>query len=238
MSLLVSGIIYTPIGDKEGFKYPIKYKNLVKKYSYPLPLKNFENDFIGSMISVQKEFYNNVPVFYGLAVVNNKKIINRILRSSLSKNSFEINGSYSEVIHSWCADVNYNEVGKEIKNGLCSCGNPKCKVERELKVKYLELKKISGSSLVDCPCCAYTSIYIPNANGFQNKNIFDLHYERKVDVGDEISRKTFKKIGIDNYKFKSMFGKIVNKISDKNVLNVKSDPEILYNISKKIPYNC
>ncbi len=88
--LLVSGIVYTPLGDKGGFDKPLTYDKIIKNQSYPLPLKPYyDNIKVGQVLSIQKEFYNNIPVFYVLGLVHHPKSISRILRSSINRQSKE-----------------------------------------------------------------------------------------------------------------------------------------------------
>ncbi len=225
-ALMVSGILYTPIGDPKIHSTYTHHKNQLEKFphKFPLPVlgqdEGMEISNPGRITRIKQLWFKTldgkeVPVYYVLGFIENKIIISEILESALSNNN---NKDY---YHSWCAWLNNMEYSELVPSVYT--GKP------EWTVTGGRFDRFLGAYVCCTPCVHYAHLFLPymgdKANSILERKHFRSHYyHRKADIPGHMN-KTFNKIRMDQDRFDDLFG--MYKFKKDKLINYKNPKKFI-----------
>ncbi len=244
-SLIVSGIVYTPLGDEEYTKSNAVWRfNDLSSQSLPIKIRGFSNRYdFGELLDIKIKWVNGCPIYYGLGIINNTEAIKRIIATSFNKKLKFKSYTFSEQLHSFCMGMNLNQkytYRKSIEEDLwCYDEFQKKSITKTKEIIHeisdVEIMDFYQLHVVHGPCCKFTSIYLPHTFNYQNSNLITAH----KDVMDysESDEAFYKKIKMNNKLFDSLFGKYdFSKKKFGNILN-NGDLKKFFEVSNKIVDN-
>jgi hypothetical protein len=206
--LLVSGIVYTPIGDpKENHASLIHTRKKFLKQTFPLTIVDqYERFPVGKFTKIKQVWYNDkvkgeFPVYYGIGYISHKRTIFEILESAIRGASY---------YHSWCSKFNWVEYTELKKNIFGS---------QDWEVTGGHWEKFNGVIACCTPCLNYTSMFLPYAPKKLNDTLIRNHKSYKSGDYPSFKEHTFKKIKMDQDLFWKLFG---DKFKRDNYLNFNS----------------
>jgi hypothetical protein len=205
--LLVSGIVYTPIGDpKENHASLIHTRKNFLKQKFPLTIVDqYERWPVGKFINIKQIWYTDkhkgeFPVYYGVGYISHKRTIYEILNSAIH------NGGY---YHSWCSKFKWIEYSEEKKD---------CFGRKEWIPTGGRWDKFNGVIACCTPCLNYTSMFLPYVPKKINDAIIRNHKNYKQNDYPAFKESTFKRIKMDQDLFWKLFG---DRFKKENYLNFK-----------------
>lgn len=204
--LLVSGLVYTPIGDPNPKHAELLHtKRNFNKQKFPIDIvEQFERFSVGQITQMKQIWIDHegkkVPVYYALGYVSHKPTISQILESA--------KGNVNDY-HSWCAVFNhYNYL--EYINGNWEQNN-----QDGYSGEWDNFEK----AFVCCtPCLTYSHLFIPYADKKMNDTLIEKHFAANHSYLPSKLKRTFKKIKMDHDLFWNLFG---DKFSKKEYINFR-----------------
>ena len=192
--LLVSGIVYSPIGDpKAEHASLIHTRNNFRKQKFPLTIVDqYERYNVGKFTKIKQIWVNikgkEVPFYYGVGYISHKDTIDQILTAA--------NGNGYDY-HSWCSKFKWIEYS-ELKKGLFG--------EEWVPTEQGRWDKFRGVIACCTPCLNYVNMFLPYAPNKLNKKLAELHIEYKRHDHPRFDHEIYKKVKMTQNRFHKLFG--------------------------------